>query len=235
MSLNPFLQRARLLYEQGRYPLAEEQLRQSLAQEPHDAYAHALLSLCLKHQERFKEATAEAQQAIHLAPDFAFAHYALASIWHVRNFETDALNAINEAIRLDATDPDYFALLAVLHYQESRWMAALKAAEQGLQFDAEHIGCNNLRAMALVKLGRREEAGATIDSTLARNPENSVTHANQGWAYLEQNNPEKALYHFKESLRLDPDNEWAREGTVTALKAKYFIFVHITRTKDIIG
>jgi tetratricopeptide (TPR) repeat protein len=224
MSLNPHLQRALLLHEQGRYELAEEQLRQSLAQEPHDAYAHALLALCLKERELFKDATAEAQQAIHLAPDFAFAHYALAVVWMARNFQADALNAINEAIRLDATDPDYFALLSALQYQESRWMAALKAAEQGLQFDAEHIGCNNLRAMALVKLGRREEAGATIDSTLSRNPDNAITHANQGWAYLDESNPEKALYHFKESLRLDPENEWAREGIVTALKAKHFIY-----------
>jgi tetratricopeptide (TPR) repeat protein len=224
MNMNPHLQRALLLHEQGRYQMAEEELRQSLAQEPHDAYAHALLALCLKEREKFKEATAEAQQAIHLAPDFAFCHYALAVIWLARNFEADALNSINEAIRLDATDPDYFALLAALQYQESRWMAALKAAEQGLQFDAEHIGCNNLRAMSLIKLGRREEAGATIDSTLSRNPDNAVTHANQGWAYLEQNNPEKALYHFKESLRLDPENEWAREGIVTALKAKHFIY-----------
>lgn len=222
--MNPHIQRAQLLFQQSRFELAEEQLRQSLATEPDDAHAHAMLALCLKERSKFKEATEEARQAIHLAPDYPFAHYALASVWYERDDYTEALKAIQEAIRLDPVDADYHNFMAAICYGQYRWEAALNAAEQGLQFDPEHIGCNNLRAMALVKLGRKSEAGATIDAALSRNPDNALTHANQGWAYLEQNNPEKALYHFKESLRLDPDNEWAREGIVTALKAKYFIY-----------
>jgi tetratricopeptide (TPR) repeat protein len=93
-----------------------------------------------------------------------------------------------------------------------------------LQFDPEHISCTNLRAIALVKLGRKAEAGATIDAALAKNPDNAVTHANQGWTLLEQSQPEKALHHFREALRLDPDNEWARAGIIEALKARHFIY-----------
>src|SRR5262249_19742642 len=80
--------------------------------------------------------------------------------------------------------------------------------------------CNNLRAMALVKLGRPAEAGATIDAALARDPENALSHANQGWAYLERNEPAKALEHFREALRLDPTSAWARMGVLSALKAR---------------
>jgi tetratricopeptide (TPR) repeat protein len=105
----------------------------------------------------------------------------------------------------------------------------LAAAEAGLEQDAEHVGCANLRAMALVKLGRRAEAGRTIDATLAKNPDNSVTHANQGWTHLEANNPQKALEHFREALRLDPENEWARQGIVEALKARNFIYALMLR------
>jgi tetratricopeptide (TPR) repeat protein len=227
--MNANTERALLLFGQSRHELAEGELRQSLAGDPHDAFAHALLALCLAKREQFKEATEEARQAIHLSPDFPFAHYTLASICQARNLNAEALAAIQEALRLDASDADYFALLAGIHVDERRWPAALEAAEQGLQLDSEHIGCTNLRAIALIKLGRRAEAGATINAALAKNPEDSVTHANQGWTLLEQGDPKKALEHFREALRLDPENEWARQGIVEALKAQHFIYALMLR------
>ncbi len=222
--MNPNLERALLLYQQSRYELAEEQLRQALAAEPDDSYAHAMLALCLANREQFKDATAEAQQAIHLQPDSDFAHYAHARVLLDRNHLEEAQAAIEEAIRLDPGDADYLSLLSSIHFREARWKEALAAAERGLQSDPEHIGCTNLRAMAMVKLGRRAEAGATIDAALAKNPENSSTHANQGWTLLEKGEPKKALEHFRESLRLDPENEWARQGIVEALKARNVIY-----------
>ena len=222
--MNPNLGRALLLIEQSRYELAEAQLRQVLADVPDHAYAHSLLALCLCERELFREATEEAQQAVHLAPDADFSHYALARVLHERHREDEALDAINEAIRIEPSNAGYFALLAQIQLSERRWPAALEAAERGLQQDPEHVGCTNLRAIALVKLGRKAEAGATIDSALSRNPDNSLTHANQGWTLLEKGEPKKALEHFRESLRLDPENDWARQGIVEALKARNIIY-----------
>lgn len=222
--MNPHLERGLLLFQQSRHELAENELRQALAADPHDAWAHALLGLCLAEREKFDEAATEARQAIHLAPDLPFAHYAHARVLYDRNRHAEALTAIREAIRLDATDADYFALLASIHFDDKRWPDALQAAEQGLQLDPEHVGCTNLRAMAMVKLGRKAEAGATIDAALAKNPDNAVTHANQGWTLLERGDPKKALEHFREALRLDPTNDWARHGIVEALKARNIIY-----------
>jgi tetratricopeptide (TPR) repeat protein len=222
--MNPNLQRALLLYQQSRFEMAEGELRQAIAAEPNDSYAHSLLALCLARREQFQAATDEARQAIGLQPDSPYAHYAHAVILYDRHRPAEALQAIQEAIRLDANDADYFSLLAAIHFGESRWQDALSAAEQGLQTNPEHIGCTNLRAMAMVKLGRRAEAGATIATALAKNPESAVTHANQGWTLLHQGEPKKALEHFREALRLDPENEWARHGIVEALKARHFIY-----------
>jgi tetratricopeptide (TPR) repeat protein len=227
--LNPNLQRAILLVQQGRHEQAINELRQSLTADPHDPYPHALLGICLAKLEKFQDATAEAQQAIHLSPDFPFAHYVHASILHDRHRNDEALTAINEALRLDSSDADYFALLSNIHIDEKRWRDALEAAERGLQLDSEHVACTNLRAIALVKLGRKAEAGATIDAALARNPDNAITHANQGWTLLQRGDQKKALEHFREALRLDPENEWARHGIVEALKARNFIYAFMLR------
>jgi tetratricopeptide (TPR) repeat protein len=217
---SPTFNRALLLYEQSRYDLAVPEFRQVLAQDPDHAMAHAFLSLCFAQTEQFKDATEEAQAAVRLAPDMGLGYCALAQAWFHRNYLREAEDAIHEAIRLEPDDPNYYSVLASIHLHNSKWQEALNAAEQGLQCDAEHVNCTNLRAVAMVKLGRKKEAGLTIGSALAKNPEDSFTHANQGWTYLERADYAKALEHFRESLRLDPTNEWARQGIVEALKAK---------------
>src|SRR4051812_23908292 len=128
--MNANLQRGLLLYQQSRHEMAQAELRQALAVEPHNAYAHALLALCLAEEEKFKEATDEAQQAIHLEPDSSFSHYAHARVLLDRNRFDEARTAIEEAIRLDSVEADYFCLLAGIHFQEHRWQDTLSAAEQ---------------------------------------------------------------------------------------------------------
>lgn len=199
-------------------------MRQELAADPDSPLAHSLLALCLAKREQFREATEEAEAGIHLAPDLPFAHYALASILCDRNRFPEAETAVAEAIRLDPESPDYYALQASIRYNQRRWPTALEAAEDGLRLDPEHVGCNNLRAMALIKLGRQTEASDTLATALAREPEDAITHANLGWALLEKSETAKAMEHFREALRLDPNFEWARMGIVEALKARHFIY-----------
>jgi tetratricopeptide (TPR) repeat protein len=223
------VQRGLLLYQQSRYEMAETELRQALGAEPDDAYAHALLALCLIERKRHEDATAEAQQAIHLAPDMPFAHYALAKVWYDRDHYDAARASIEEAIRLDPESPDYRFLLGAIHFDERRFEDALRAADAGLALDPEHDGCTNLRVMALVKRGRTREAVDVTEAALARDPENTATHANRGWTLLEQGKANEALGHFREALRLDPENEWARSGIVEALKARNPVYALMLR------
>lgn len=226
--------RALVLMEQSRPDLAEKEFRQALAADPDHAMAHAFLAQCLLDKDEVNEATDEAKIAIRLAPEWPFSHSVLARTMAERNRLDEALASAEEALRLDPTDADTYALVAGIHFQSRRWPAALQAAEEGLQHDAEHVGCNNLRAMALTKLGRTEEAGATIAATLSRSPEDPFSHANRGWTALHEGDKKKALEHFREALRLDPEMDYAKAGLVEALKArnpiyglmlKYFLFM----------
>jgi tetratricopeptide (TPR) repeat protein len=145
-------------------------------------------------------------------------------VLHHQDRHEDAERAIREAIALEPGSPDSFARLAAIHVSRRRWQEALAAAEQGLSIDPQDVDCTNLRAISLVQLGRRSEAGAAIDAALQRDPDNSVTHANKGWALLHSGDPRQALEHFRESLRIDPGNEWARAGIVEALKARNWLY-----------
>lgn len=222
--MNMHLERAQLLMSQRRYDLAEEQLRLAMFETERRGPVHGLLALCLLEREAFDEAQQEAEQAIHEAPDEAFGFYALTRVFMERRRLPEAERTIREAIGIDPTDPDYFGTLAAICQQQYRWDECLAAADEGLRWDPDHAACVNMRAIALVKLGRREEAGQSIDSALQRNPDDAITHANQGWTLLHQGEPRKAMEHFREALRLEPNLEWARLGIVESMKARNFIY-----------
>jgi tetratricopeptide (TPR) repeat protein len=104
-----------------------------------------MLALCLLELERFGPATEHAQLAVGQAPDWDFAHYALARVWAERNRDAQALAAIDEALRLDPEDPDYCAFKAGVLVRGEYWPEVLAWSDRGLALDAEHVGCQNLR------------------------------------------------------------------------------------------
>lgn len=222
--MSPQLQRAQFLLEQKRWDLAEKELRGALASEPDDPLAHALLAFALSAQGKKPDALRSAYAAIQAAPDFPFAHFALAAVLDDQDRLREAEAAIDHAIALDPEDADFYALRGSVFLQQQRWRDALVAAEAGLQVDSEDVDCLNVRGVALQKLGRRQEAGQVLDSALAREPENARTHAHRGWSALEAGDTKRALDHFREALRLQPDLDWAREGVVTALKSRNIVY-----------
>ncbi len=217
-------QRAFLLYNQGNFEAAAKEFRQTLAEMPEMALAHAFLSLCLSNLDQNKEATEEAQAAIFHDPEESSGHFALAKAFYGRNRFKEAEGALQEAIRLAPHESYHYALLSSLKMQQSDWQGGLDAAEMGLEFEPEDPACNNLKAMALVKLGRKKEAGEALEGALERDPDDAFSHANQGWSYLHEGDPNKALEHFREALRLEPNLEFARLGMIESLKARYWIY-----------
>lgn len=222
--MNRIYQRAHLLLTQRRWPQAEAELRQGLAENSQDAELHRLLAWCLLQMERFPEAEDEARNAIGLSPDYAPAHQTLAEVLLERRRYPEAEAAATQAITFDPFDADAFATLAGVRITRENWKGALAACQQGLEIDAENVGCNNYRSLALVKLGRRDEAGQTIRAALARNPQDSFTHANQGWSLLAEGQSDRAFDHFREALAADPESDWARAGIVEAIKSRNFLY-----------
>ncbi|MBN1261312.1 MAG: tetratricopeptide repeat protein [Anaerolineae bacterium] len=230
--METYLAQAQVLFDTRRFSDAEAALRQALAMEPDHAHAHALLAYALYRQdtpEALSEAARETRAATGLDPEHAFAHYVLALVRLEQGHIRDSLQAIHEALRLNPEHPGYYATLANIYIHQKAWRKARSAAETGLRYDPEHVPCLNLRAMALVNLGRAAEAGQTLASALNQDPENPLTHANQGWACLHRGDSQAALSHFREALRLNPLSGWARAGIVEALKARNPIYKGLLR------
>lgn len=217
--MNPRLQRANILLAQSRPADAEQELLRALAESPRDAALLATLALSRVRQDQPQNALPPAVEAVGLDPDWAFTHYMHAVVLRDLGKARAARKALDEAIRLDPHDADNFTLKASINLAESDWAAALEAAGHALQLAPEDETAANLRSMALVRLGRKDEALATIDRTLEQAPDNAFSHANQGWNHLHRNDPRRAREHFMEALRLDANCDYAREGLLESLKA----------------
>jgi tetratricopeptide (TPR) repeat protein len=222
-------QRSQILLNQGRYDLAEKELRQALSLDPDYASAHALLAICLSEKGQHGEALQAIGKAIALSPDYAGFHYIYAGILREQRKLDAAKDAILEALRLDPEDADFYARLATIQYDQTKYTEALKSTEQGLSLDAEHVWSMNMRLLSLLELGRISEAEAEVNSTLAIAPEHPFPHTAKGWVLLHQNRVPEAMHSFREALRLQPDREWARLGLLESLKARNWLYRLILR------
>lgn len=204
------LERARLLYDVERYAQAEQELQQELAEEPDDATVYAFLGVCLSHRHQHLQAIAAAERAISLEPESDYAHFALARVLNNCSRLREAETAIQEAIRLNPLEARYFKLQSSIYYDQSRWHDSLAAAKQGLKIDPDYLGCLNLCALALARLGNFQEAESILLTALTLNPEDAFTHSNLGWVYHQQLKYDKAVEHFQQVLRLEPEDDFYR-------------------------
>ena len=67
---------------------------------------------------------------------------------------------------------------------------------------------------SLLQMGKTDREEAAIKSALANNPEDPITHTNQGWICLESGEANRALAHFKEALRINPNTASVRQGVL---------------------
>ncbi|MEM1354636.1 MAG: tetratricopeptide repeat protein [Planctomycetota bacterium] len=218
--MNAHLINGERLLQQGRYKEAADALQQSLAIDPEDPQTFSQLALAFDGQGKNTEALDAARNAVRLAPDHPFTHYVLGFMFLLNGKLIDAERAGQQALQLGPDNPEHYRLLAMIRAEDSNHTAALKLVEQGLSIDPQNSECLNLRSQLLIKLGRRDEAAQASGALLASSPDNARSHANAGWTALHRNQTKEALNHFKESLRLEPGNEWAKAGLAEALKAR---------------
>ncbi|MEO1052884.1 MAG: tetratricopeptide repeat protein, partial [Bacteroidota bacterium] len=219
-----YIKRAQVLMETNRFSEAKKELKKALSSDPNNVDVLSLLAICSSESEEHDKANELMQRAIGIRPDDPNLLYTYSRILLEQNDVKNALVHIKNAIAIYPYSADFFYILAAIHLYKKEWQDALDNANKGLEIEADHLGCLNVRSTALNKLGKKGEAFDTIKEALNQNPENAYTHANHGWGLLERGEHKKALEHFRESLKLNPNFDLAKAGMVEALKAKYPLY-----------
>jgi tetratricopeptide (TPR) repeat protein len=218
------IERAFLLLNQKRPKEAKLILMDCLGQEPDNDSILYLLAQVELIQEDDDKAMEYINSAIGLDPNEADYHLTKARVYINKKQYDEAIACLKTTLSLDPYSEMAYAFQSMIYARKKDFSMSLAFADKCLAVNPENLTGLNLRSTALLKLGREEESFLTIEGALNEDPEDPYTHANYGWGLLEKGEGKKSLEHFREALRLDPDNESARAGMAAALKANFFIY-----------
>jgi len=166
---------AAVLLSKGRYPAARKALIRALNRDPLSFEAYNNLGVLYKKEGNFSMAAAAFETAIRLNPDFMEAHYNRGNAFKAQGLYDQALHSFHHCLSLN---PD-------------RKKQALIYTNMGSIY---------------IKKGTYDTAIQSLDRALACDPRLALPHLNLASIYLyRKKSPEKALFHLKKTLELDPD------------------------------
>ena len=217
-------ERGIVLFNQNRYDLADREFRQELAESPDNALAHAFLAFCLSSANKDEDdAQREPMKRSASIPARRFAITCAGGSSASKTGTRKRKRPPKKRSGSTRGTPTIWAC----------WRASSWAGAGGPRRSLPPIGAGPRPGARSVhkpsghgpgSARPQGRGGADAGSALANDPENALTHANQGWALLHRGDHAKALEHFREALRIDPELDWARAGIVEALKARHLIY-----------
>ena len=219
--MNAEFDRARLLRERGRHEEAIAVLHSHLARHPEDPFA--FIELALNRMEvdgQMNQALADARTASGLVPNEPFALSLQSRILSRLDRHKEALELAASALAIDPEFDHAWCSKCIGLIGLSRWKEAEEAARSALSLDPDDETASNLLAHVLRMQNRLDESEDESRRRLARDPENAFSFANAGWAALQRGDIKGAENHFKESLRIDPNMEYARAGLKQSYRAR---------------
>ena len=93
-----------------------------------------------------------------------------------------------------------------------------------MELDPFDNSCKNTKSILLRRLGKNDEADEIISEALNDDPLDDMNFASKGWVTLEKGNAKESFEYFKEALKINPMNEYAKSGMVNALKVRNPLF-----------
>jgi tetratricopeptide (TPR) repeat protein len=223
--MSPDFARAQLLRERGRHEEAVATLLAHLAHHPQDPAA--FIELALNRAEisgQLQLALDDARTATGLLPENPYPLALQSRILSELERHKEALPLAESAIALDSEFPYAWNSKCLALIGLNRWKEAEACARICLGLDADDESASNLLALSLRLQNRLDESEDESKRRLARNPENAFSFANSGWAALQRGDIKGAESHFKESLRINPQMEYARDGLKQSYRARSAFF-----------
>jgi TolB-like protein/Flp pilus assembly protein TadD len=173
-----------LVSRQGGWHMMEPQVTQaaSLAAravelDDSDPWAHLALGFVAFTKRCTDDAIDEFQRALDLNPNFAAAHGFLGCALAFDARSDQAIEHIEQAIRMSPYDPQNALLnaaLAAAHYQAGRYPEAVGIAHKAIQQRFELTNGHRIYVASLAQAGRIEEARAALARLQGLHPDNSI-------------------------------------------------------------
>ena len=191
--------------EAGHSDRAVKYYRQAIVADPDFAPAHFNLGLLLLAGANNREAEASFRETLRLRQAFPEAWVALADALEEQGRDTEALEALNNAI---AQRPDYEGALmnaGILLQKMGRLEDAETSYRRLVELAPESPAASNNLGNVLHTLGRAAEAEPFFRNSLRLAPESAIAHSNLANALRDLGRLGEAEASCRAALRLDPN------------------------------
>jgi adenylate cyclase len=160
---------------------AEELAQRAVELDDEEPEAHVVLGLMLMREH--DRAMAEAQRALALDPNLAWAHSLLGQALHYSGRSQDAIEPLKAAIRLDPNEDPFLHHLALAYFGVGRYDDAAATLKRRIIRKPDTDMSRVLLAACYGHLGRMEEARAQWREVMRINPSYSLEHRRRVHAY----------------------------------------------------
>ncbi|WP_180356970.1 tetratricopeptide repeat protein [Streptomyces sp. TLI_146] len=169
-----------VLTELGRFPQAEDALREAIRLDPNYAIAHDSLGWTLIKLGRFPQAGVALREAIRLDPNDAIAHNNLGVVLTELGRFPQAEDALREAIRLDPNYATAHNDLGVVLTKLGRFPQAEDALREAIRLDPNDAIAHNNLGWVLTELGRFPQAEDALREAIRLDPNYATAHGHLG-------------------------------------------------------
>ncbi len=208
-----------VLRRSGRPGEAEEYLKRAVSVAPDNASAWQELGLTYQALGKPPDAVAAFEKAIALDPDMPEARSNLGIIWFAAGERARAESAFREAIRIQPDYADARGNLGNLVAQAGNFAEARYQFEIALRLRPDDATTRYNYAMALGRARLFDEARRELEASLRTDPAFADAQQLLGDLLLAEGQPQTALPHFREAVRLRPESGRALLGLGSALVA----------------
>lgn len=204
-------QLGRMFFTAKRFDRAIDELRRAVRENPCDADSLSMLSLALSYDARARAGRKVALSARRVDPEYAWAHYALATAYLNLGRPDLAEDSCREAVRLAPSNAECHSRLAWTLLKREDYHKAFLCAEGALRLDPQSSEALVVRSEVWAYLDVPGWGVKELYPALQREPDDAYLHAHFGWVLWRYGNRDKAARHFRESLRIDPNHEWVQD------------------------
>ncbi len=201
-----------LLFDNGRYKEATEELSKVADNFPDNFYLHWILGLSYGQLNEFEKSKKHLLKAAHLNPNDVNVNQSLAfTLTRLKEYK-EALRYLEYAKKIAPNNPQIYSMLGMIYDDMEDWEKCNEAYERALAIDSTDILIMNNYAYSLSKQNKNlERALELVNKALEQAPDNASYLDTKGWILFKMGKIKEAEKFVKQALEKETESAEVNE------------------------
>ncbi|HOL18614.1 MAG TPA: tetratricopeptide repeat protein [Candidatus Hydrogenedens sp.] len=202
----------RILFAKDNLNEAENSFKKAIELNPEYQDSIYLLGCVVKKQERLNEAETYFRKAVELNVRDARAWNELGEIMEIKKDYEQAVYCYEKALEAYPQFSYVIAKMGAIYANQGEYEKSLEKLKLALNVNPDFQNVCYMIGQVLSRMGNKEEAITYLEKAIKMNPNDARAHRELA-ILIQDDDPEKAIEHFKKALEIVPDftlvlNNW---------------------------